>query len=69
MYLNEKVYVDQPPGFENEKFLNHVFTLEKTLYGLKQAPRAWYEGLSNFLMENGFKRGLIDKTLFIKSLI
>ncbi|GKA46832.1 putative ribonuclease H-like domain-containing protein [Tanacetum coccineum] len=28
--------------------------------------RAWYETLSSFLLKNGFKRGTIDKTLFIK---
>ncbi|GKE71788.1 putative ribonuclease H-like domain-containing protein, partial [Tanacetum coccineum] len=38
----------------------------KALYGLHQAPRAWYETLSSFLLENGFRRGTIDKTLFIK---
>ncbi|GJU29294.1 putative ribonuclease H-like domain-containing protein [Tanacetum coccineum] len=39
---------------------------DKLLYGLHQAPRAWYETLSSFLMENGYRRGTIDKTLFIK---
>ncbi|GJT27689.1 putative ribonuclease H-like domain-containing protein [Tanacetum coccineum] len=39
---------------------------EKALYGLHQAPRAWYETLSTYLIENGFRRGTIDKTLFIK---
>ncbi|GJU35948.1 putative ribonuclease H-like domain-containing protein [Tanacetum coccineum] len=38
----------------------------KALYGLHQAPRAWYETLSTFLLQNGFRRGTIDKTLFIK---
>ncbi|GJU49914.1 putative ribonuclease H-like domain-containing protein [Tanacetum coccineum] len=38
----------------------------KALYGLHQAPRAWYETLSSFLLENDFRRGTIDKTLFIK---
>ena len=66
-YLQEEVYVAQPPGFENEKFPNHVFKLDKALYGLKQAPRAWYERLSKYLLENDFKRGLVDKTLFIKT--
>ena len=65
-YLQE-VYVAQPPGFEIEKFPNHVYKLDKALYGLKQAPRAWYERLSKYLLENGFKRGLVDKTLFIKT--
>lgn len=40
--------------------------MRKALYGLKQAPRAWYERLFDFLLETEFKRGSIDKTLFIK---
>ncbi|GKC42031.1 putative ribonuclease H-like domain-containing protein, partial [Tanacetum coccineum] len=39
---------------------------EKALYGLHQAPRAWYETLSTYLLENRYRRGTIDKTLFIK---
>jgi len=62
-----KVYVEQSSGFENPDFSNHVFKLQKAIYGLKQAPRAWYEHLSKFLFENGFRRGQIDKTLFIKN--
>ena len=46
---------------------NHVLKLHKAVYGLKQAPRAWYERFSKYLLENDFKRGLIDKTLFIKN--
>ena len=57
----------QPPGFENTKHPEHVFKLKKLLYGLKQAPRAWYERLSNFLLENEFTRGKVDTTLFCKS--
>ena len=66
-YLKEEVYVMQPPSFESKKFPNHVFKLDKALYGLKQAPRAWYECLSNFLLENSFRRGKVDNTLFLKS--
>ena len=66
-FLNEDVYVEQPPGFENSKFPDHIYKLDKALYGLKQAPRAWYERLSKFLLENEFKRGKVDKTLFLKS--
>ncbi|GJV22714.1 putative ribonuclease H-like domain-containing protein [Tanacetum coccineum] len=36
------------------------------LYGTIEEEVAWYETLSSFLMENGFRRSTIDKTLFIK---
>ncbi|GJU10399.1 putative ribonuclease H-like domain-containing protein [Tanacetum coccineum] len=64
--IEEEVYVCQPPGFEDPEFPNKVYKVEKALYGLHQAPRAWYETLSTYLLENRFKRGTIDKTLFIK---
>ncbi|GJS21244.1 putative ribonuclease H-like domain-containing protein [Tanacetum coccineum] len=64
--IEEEVYVCQPPGFEDPKFLEKVYKVEKALYGLNQAPKAWYESLSTYLLDNGFKRGKIDKTLFIK---
>ncbi|GJT22554.1 putative ribonuclease H-like domain-containing protein [Tanacetum coccineum] len=47
-------------------FLDRVYKVEKALYGLHQAPRAWYETLSTYLLDNGFQRGKIDKTLFIR---
>ncbi|GJT98161.1 putative ribonuclease H-like domain-containing protein [Tanacetum coccineum] len=43
-----------------------VYKVVKALYGLHQAPRAWYATLSIFLEKHGYKRGTIDKTLFIK---
>ncbi|GJU87958.1 putative ribonuclease H-like domain-containing protein, partial [Tanacetum coccineum] len=64
--IDEEVYVCQPPGFEDPQFPDKVYKVEKALYGLHQAPRAWYETLSTYLIENGFRRGTIDKTLFIK---
>ncbi|GKB83529.1 putative ribonuclease H-like domain-containing protein, partial [Tanacetum coccineum] len=64
--IGEEVYVHQPPGFIDPTHPNKVYKVIKALYGLHQAPRAWYETLSSFLMENGFRRGTIDKTLFIK---
>nr|GEX48236.1 putative ribonuclease H-like domain-containing protein [Tanacetum cinerariifolium] len=64
--IEENVYVFQPPGFEDPYLLNKVYKVLNALYGLHQAPRAWYETLSTYLLENRFRRGIIDKTLFIK---
>ncbi|GJR82938.1 putative ribonuclease H-like domain-containing protein [Tanacetum coccineum] len=64
--IEEEVYVHQPLGFVDPAHPNKVYKVIKALYGLHQAPRAWYETLSSFLLENGFRRGTIDKTLFIK---
>ena len=36
------------------------------MYALKQAPRQWYERHNNFLLSQGYERGKIYKTLFIK---
>ncbi|GKF26295.1 copia protein, partial [Tanacetum coccineum] len=38
--IEEEVYVCQPPGFEDSKFPNKVYKVEKALYGLHQDPRA-----------------------------
>nr|GEU80530.1 uncharacterized mitochondrial protein AtMg00810-like [Tanacetum cinerariifolium] len=64
--IKEEVYVCQPPGFEDPDFPDRVYKVEKELYGLHQAPRAWHETLLTYLLDNGFQRGMIDKTLFIK---
>ena len=65
-FVEEEVYVKQPPGFEDFEKPNHVYKLQKTLYDLKQAPRVCYERLSKFFMEKGFSRGSVDTTLFLK---
>nr|GFB58542.1 copia protein [Tanacetum cinerariifolium] len=64
LILKEEVYVGQPPGFFSKQYPDHVYALDKALYGLKQAPRAWYDVLSQFLIE--IQKGSIDTTLFIK---
>nr|GEW13199.1 hypothetical protein [Tanacetum cinerariifolium] len=64
--IKEEVYVCQPLGFKDPDYLDKVYNVVKALYGLHQAPKAWYETLANYLLENGFERGKIDQTLFIK---
>ncbi|WVZ81208.1 hypothetical protein U9M48_028617 [Paspalum notatum var. saurae] len=46
-FIEEEVYVRQPPGFESAKFLD---------------PRAWYARLKSFLLKSGFVMGSVDKT-------
>ncbi|GJX32361.1 putative ribonuclease H-like domain-containing protein [Tanacetum coccineum] len=64
--IDEEVYVCQLPGFEDPDFPDRVSKVEKALHGLHQAPKVWYETLSTYLLDNGFQRGKIDKTLFIR---
>ncbi|GKC34615.1 putative ribonuclease H-like domain-containing protein [Tanacetum coccineum] len=64
--IKEEVYVTQPPGFKDPNNLDKVYKVVKALYRLHQAPRSWYETLANYLLGNGFKRGKIDQTSFIK---
>nr|GEU39260.1 putative ribonuclease H-like domain-containing protein [Tanacetum cinerariifolium] len=64
--IEEEVYMCQPPGFEDPDHPDKVYKVVKALYGLHQSPRAWYETLANYLLQNGFHRGQIDQTLFIK---
>jgi hypothetical protein len=64
--IEERVYVEQPPGFEHPKFPNHIYKFQKALYGFKQAPRAWYECLKKFLFKKGFKIGKVNPTIFTR---
>ena len=66
-YLNEEVFVEQPKGFKDPHFPDHVLRLKKALYGLKQAPRAWNDHLTHYLLNRGFKKGYANRTLFVKS--
>ncbi|GKA32647.1 putative ribonuclease H-like domain-containing protein [Tanacetum coccineum] len=58
--------LQKPSGFEDPDNLNKVYKAVKALYGLHQALRAWYETLAKYLLDNGFHKGKIDQTLFIK---
>ena len=60
--LKEKVYVEQPEGFEVHNHQTHVCRL-----GLKQATRAWYERIDSYLMKLGFTRSEVDPSLYFKA--
>ena len=48
-------------------FLIMCWDWRKPFYGLKQAPRAWYDRLTHYLLDRGFKRGYANRTLFVKN--
>ncbi|KAJ0985480.1 hypothetical protein J5N97_003836 [Dioscorea zingiberensis] len=64
-FLEEEVFMCQPPGYENSQFPSYVCKLDRALYGLKQAPRAWYSRLSSKLQELRFVPSKTDTSLFI----
>uniref|UniRef100_A0A2N9GUK4 Reverse transcriptase Ty1/copia-type domain-containing protein n=1 Tax=Fagus sylvatica TaxID=28930 RepID=A0A2N9GUK4_FAGSY len=64
-HLTEHVYMEQPPGYIDPRFPNHVCQLKKALYGLKQAPRAWFQRFSSFLLQLGFYCSRADTSLFV----
>ncbi|GJY52051.1 putative ribonuclease H-like domain-containing protein [Tanacetum coccineum] len=64
--IEEEVYVCQPLGFEDLDYPDKVYKVVKAHYGLHQALRAYYETLAKYLLDNGFHKGKIDQTLFIK---
>ncbi|GJX61231.1 copia protein [Tanacetum coccineum] len=65
-FINEEVYVAQPPGFIDFAKPNYVYRLKKPLYGLKQAPKAWYDRLKAILTKHDYSMGMVDNTLFTK---
>nr|GEY34327.1 hypothetical protein [Tanacetum cinerariifolium] len=65
-FINEEVYVAQPPRFIDFEKPDHVYKLKKALYGLKQAPKSWHDRLKVFLIKHEYKIGMVDNTLFTK---
>ena len=57
--------MEQPPGYTDPQFPQHVCRLKRALYGLKQAPRAWFHRFSSFLLKLGFLSSQADSSLFV----
>ena len=61
--LTEEIWVEQPHGYEVP---HQACKLNRALYGLKQSPREWYECLTMYLRQRGYKRVNEDYSLFVK---
>jgi hypothetical protein len=64
--LQEEVYLDQPPGYEDMSHPNYVCRLRKALYGLKQAPRAWHDKIAEHFVTIGFRMLDADHSLYVR---
>ena len=64
--LQEEVYLDQPPGYEDMDHPDYVCRLRKALYGLKQAPRAWHDKIAEYLVTIGFHMASADHSLYVR---
>ena len=49
-----ELYVSQPEGFTDKRYLEKVLKLNKSLYRIKQAPRIWYLLLCSVICSLGF---------------
>ncbi|XP_073265279.1 uncharacterized protein [Populus alba] len=55
--LEEKVYMQLPPGFNNSQSSGKVCRLRKALYGLKQSPRAWFGRFTEAMKRISYHQG------------
>lgn len=64
--ISEQIFMEQPRGFIDPNYPNHVCLLRKAIYGLQQAPHAWFSKFSQFLLTQGFTMCLTDNLLFVR---
>ena len=64
--LDEKVFMEQPPGYVAQGESSEVCLLKKAIYGLKQSPRAWFHKFSQLLFSYGFVSNVSDPTVMRK---
>ncbi|KAF8723025.1 hypothetical protein HU200_022172 [Digitaria exilis] len=63
--LQERVFCQQPIGFEDPDRPNDVCLLSRSLYGLRQAPRAWFQRFAEHAKSIGFVQSRADSSLFV----
>ena len=63
----KKCFLNNQKALRILTFLIMCWDWRKPFYGLKQALRAWYDRLTHYLLNRGFKRAYADWTLFVKN--
>nr|GEW45507.1 hypothetical protein [Tanacetum cinerariifolium] len=66
-HLFEEVYMEQPEGFVNPKYPNHVFKLKNSIYGLKQASRQWNKRFDDEIKKFGFTQNPDEPCVYLKA--
>src|ERR1700733_3524579 len=62
----EKIFMQQPPGYHAPDSAGKVCHLHKTLYGLKQSRRHWYQKLVEIMLKLGFSRCDVNQAVFFR---
>ncbi|GJS84321.1 retrotransposon protein, putative, ty1-copia subclass [Tanacetum coccineum] len=66
-HLSEEVYMEQPKGFVNPKYPNHVCKLKRSIYGLKQASRQWNKRFDDEIKKFGFTQNPDEPCVYLKA--
>lgn len=64
--MDSIVYMEQPKGFEDPNYPDHVVKVNKAIYGLKQAGHLWNKRIDEVLKKVGFKQLICDQTLYTR---
>ncbi|GJX24935.1 retrotransposon protein, putative, ty1-copia subclass [Tanacetum coccineum] len=66
-HLSEEVYMEQPEGFVDPKYPNHVCKLKRSIYGLKQASRQWNKRFDDEIKKFGFTQNRDEPCVYLKA--